>query len=486
MQSWVQDELLTVNLGDRRLDNRLALLLDQFSSKPNESIPAACGGWAEIQAAYRFFANDKATPEKVLAPHRQATIERCRQQSVVLVPQDTSELDCTRPNEKVGGPLSDEQHWGFHIHPCLAMTPDRIPLGVFHTHMWARDLNDYHKRLQAKSKRIEDKESLRWLEGYQQACLLQREISGQVVSLADSEGDIYEYFMAWADTSAGRTADFIVRACQNRALSKTDPAYEKGVITLLWEAVENTPVRGHRTIEVSARPAQTGDGSRRRQARSARTARVTIQAATVSLRGPRRPGAEGEPSQRLPDVTVNVVLVREENPPANEPAIEWLLITSLPVSSLSEIETVVDDYCCRWLIETFFKVVKSGCQVEKLQLETTERLMTCVAVYLIVAWRILYLVHLGRECPDMPCDSVLMPAEWQAVWRVVKEEAPPKKVPSLGVMVELIAQLGGYIPRKNEVPGPKTMWIGLQRTRDFALIWEMFHPSSSEKVVWND
>ena len=74
------------------------------------------------------------------------------------------------------------------------------------------------------------------------------------------------------------------------------------------------------------------------------------------------------------------------------------LVTSLPVTTLSEIETVVDDYCCRWSIEVYFKVVKSGCEVEKLQLETTDRLMAYVAVYLIVAWQVLYLVHLGREC----------------------------------------------------------------------------------------
>lgn len=483
MQPWIKDELQTSNLGDQRLNVRFATLLDQLSSKPNESIPAACGGWADINAAYRFFDNDKVTPEKVLAPHGDATVKRCREHSVVLVAQDTSELELTRPQEKVGGPLGDEQHWGFHIHPCLAMTPDRTPLGILHAHMWARDINDYHKRLQAKTKPIEEKESFRWLEGYQQACALRRQIDGQVVSLSDSEGDIYECFMAWTDTSAGPAADFIVRSCQNRCLSKADPTFEKDVTTLLWEAAEKAPVLGRRKLEVGSRPAQTGDGSRRRQARSARAVSVTLQAATVTLRGPWRLTQHGQPGRRLPDVTVNVVLVREENPPAGEPAIEWLLVTSLPVTTLSEIETVVDYYCCRWLIEVYFKVVKSGCEVEKLQLETTDRLMACVAVYLIVAWRVLYLVHLGRECPEMKCDAVLMPEEWQSVWRVVKGEDPPRKAPSLGVMVKLIAQLGGYIPRKNELPGAKTMWIGLQRTRDFALVWSIFHPSSPAKDV---
>jgi Transposase DNA-binding/Transposase Tn5 dimerisation domain len=483
MQAWVKDELQTAKLGDKRLNRRFAKLLDHMSSKPNESIPAACGGWKDINAAYRFFDNDKVTPAKVLAPHRDAMIERCTDHKVILVAQDTSELELTRAKEKVGGPLGDEEHWGIHVHPSLVMTPEQVPLGVLHAHMWARDLADYHKRLEAKNKPIQDKESFRWLEGYYQACALRREIGSQVVSLADSEGDIYEYFAAWADTGKGPNADFIVRACQNRCLSKTDPAYEKGVTTLLWEAVENRPVQGRRTIEVTSRPSLTGDGSRRRQARSARTATVTLQAATVTLKGLWRPGQDGGPRNKLPDVTVNVVLVREENPPTGEPAIEWLLVTTLPVTTLSEIETVIDYYCCRWLIEQYFKVLKSGCEVEKLQLETTDRLMACVAVYLIVAWRVLYLVRLGRECPDMKCDAVLMPEEWQSVWRVVKGENPPKKAPSLGVMIKLIAQLGGYIPRPNDPPGTKTMWIGLQRTRDFALVWSICHPATPSEVV---
>jgi hypothetical protein len=480
MQAWVEDELKTADLGDKRLNKRFVTVLDQMSSKPNESIPAACGGWADINAAYRFFENRRVTPVKVLAPHRDATIRRCAQHKVVLVAQDTSELELTRAQEKVGGPLGDERHWGIHVHPSLVMTPEQIPLGILDGHMWARDLADFHKRLKARTKPIQGKESFRWLEGYSQACALRREVGSQVVSLSDSEGDVYECFLASADKSNGPTADFIVRACQNRCLSQTDPAYEKNVTTLLWEAVENKPVQGRRTIDVSSRPAQTGDGSKRRQARSARTASVTLQAATVTLKGVRR---GNKPSIKLADVTVNVVLVREENPPAGEPAIEWLLVTSLPVSTIAEIEMVVDYYSCRWLIEQYFKVLKSGCEVEKLQLETTDRLMACVAVYLIVAWRVLYLVRLGRECPEMKCDAVLMPEEWQSVWRVVQGKEPPKKTPSLGVMIQLIAQLGGYIPRPNEPPGAKTMWIGLQRTRDFALGWLIFRPKVPPRDV---
>jgi hypothetical protein len=482
MQAWITDELAGVELGDARLDARYGRLLDQLSSKPSVSIPAACGGGADMHAAYRFFDNPKATPAKLLAPHRAATVRRCAAHPVVLVPQDTTALELTRPQERVGGPLGDEQHWGLHVHPALAVTPDQVPLGIVHATLWARDPNDFPKRTQARHKPIAAKESHRWLLGYEAACALHRDCGSQVVALSDSEGDIYECFAAWADRTAGPRADFLVRACQDRALMPTDAdavrAAAAGTTAKLWAAVVAMPVRAQRVIQVSKRPALTGDGSKRRQARAARAATVTVQATTVTVQAPWRSGG-----RKLPAVTVNVVLVREVDPPPDEPPVEWLLVTSLPVATRADVEKVVDYYGCRWLIEVYFHVLKSGCKVEELQLETTERLLRCLTLYLIVAWRVLYLVRLGRACPEVSCAGLLLPEEWQSVWRVVKQEEPPPQPPPLGQMVELIARLGGYVPRPKEPPGAKTMWIGLQRTRDFALMWSLLHQEKQAELV---
>ena len=131
----------------------------------------------------------------------------------------------------------------------------------------------------------------------------------------------------------------------------------------------------------------------------------------------------------------------------------------------------------------YFHVLKSGCTVEELQLETTERLLRCLALYLIVAWRVLYLVRLGRSCPEMSCEGVLLPEEWQSVWRVAKKAEPPKEPPTLAEMVVLIARLGGYVPRPKEPPGAKTMWIGLQRMRDFALMASLLRPGKETVLV---
>src|SRR6266542_4460046 len=91
--SWAAKEMNGANLGDERLNRRVIRVLERLGEKPSVSIPTACGGWAETQAAYRFFDNEKVSAEAVLAPHVEATLVRCRNEAVVLCVDDTTELD---------------------------------------------------------------------------------------------------------------------------------------------------------------------------------------------------------------------------------------------------------------------------------------------------------------------------------------------------------------------------------------------------------
>ena len=229
------------------------------------------------------------------------------------------------------------------------------------------------------------------------------------------------------------------------------------------------PVLGTLSIDVSARKAASRDGSRRRQARTARTAVVTVHACPVVLQTPERLG------KTVPHTPVRAVLVRETKPPAGEAAIEWLLLTSLPAATFEQACAVIHDYTCRWEAEVYFRVLKSGCAVEALQFETTERFTNCLAVYQIVAWRVLFALRLGRACPELPCDVVFSDAEWRSVYQVTQQR-PATAVPRLGEVVRWVAELGGYLNRTGDgPPGPQTMWIGMQRVRDFALTWEALH-----------
>lgn len=478
MQDWIMNELRAVNLGDKRLDARYAIVLDRLSQKPGASIPAACNGWAETQAAYRFLDNGKVEPSELLAPHREATECRAAEQPVVLVVQDTTEIDLTRDAETVGGPLSDSHRRGMLTHVVWAVTPDRVPLGVLDADIWARDEAGFGKRRERRALPIEQKESSRWLEGYRTACQTARKCTQtQVISVADSEADIYEChaegfvtgddgYGRWTgySPSGERVAEWLVRAYHDRCLQ--DPRGAK-----LFDTVARAPVRQYNTIAVRRRKAISGDGRKRRGARDDREALVAIRTCEVVLRPPHRS------DRKLPPLRVRAVLVREESPPEGESPIEWLLLTTLPIDTAADIERIITYYCARWEIEIFFRVLKSGCRVEELQLETAERMASCVAVYLIVAWRVLRVTMLGRESPELPCDSLLTEDEWQSVYTIVRGSPPPDEPPPLGQMIRLIASLGGHLGRKGDgPPGPTAMWIGMQRMRDFATCWRAFGP----------
>jgi Transposase Tn5 dimerisation domain len=203
---------------------------------------------------------------------------------------------------------------------------------------------------------------------------------------------------------------------------------------------------------------------------------VEVRATTVTVRPPWRP------DRVLPPVSVNVVSVRETDPPAGEEPVEWLLLTTLPIATLEEVRRVVERYCVRWNIEVFFRTLKSGCRIERRRFEDVERVLPCLAICLIVAWRTLFVCRLGRECPDADCESVFEPSEWQAVWTAVYRKRRPEKPPKLAEMVHLIARLGGYIERAESDPGPQTIWIGLQRTYDLAWAWDAFGPQAKSPV----
>ena len=455
MMNWAEEEVKTADLGDKRLNKRLGIVLDDLGQHPQISIPAACGGWTETLGAYRFFDNEKATFDKVLAPHRDATLERMAACSVVLLAQDTTDDDeCVCLGPKGLGTINDIEKHARRLHPTVAFTPERVCLGVVKAAYWSREEPSLRK--ERRNKGVDEKESSHWIDSYQDSCALQGQLPGTIiVNMADREGDIYEWFAEYADHTPEMRAQWIVRAAQNRCLQAG-----KGGATdqKLWDTLGQAPILGHFDVEVKPRPNRAG-----------RQAVVAVRAATVDLKPPARTG------YHLPNITVNVVLAREETPPPSVEPLEWMLLTSLPVASFDQAATVVAWYAVRWCIEVYFHVLKSGSQIERLHMETEERLLPCLALYMIIAWRVLFTLMLGRACPDIDCEVIFDRQEWQAAYIVIKRCPPPEKPPRLGEIICLIASLGGYLGRKCDgPPGAKTMWIGLQRLRDFVMALEAF------------
>ena len=331
---WAMEEMKTVDLADKRLDKRVAKILSALGQRPTASIPAACGGYKEMKAAYRFFANDKVTAQKVLQPHYEQTKQRIAENPVALLVQDTTEMDLTRPDSQVDGtgPLDGSSRRGIHLHLMEAFTEDGTPLGAVWVDMWARPdqeipLSQKDKQKQRKVTPIEEKESYRWLEGLRRArAVAEKSPTTTCVFVADSEADIYEVIAAnreapntrsIADPVPATTAAFT----ENRRRSRSkQPTFEPGGDAAPVLFTQQISVRGRK-------PKMDCERRGRRQPRQSRTAVVEVRAARVTLNPPRRP------DQKTAPATVNAVLVTEVDPPEGDEPVEWLLITSLPIDT---------------------------------------------------------------------------------------------------------------------------------------------------------
>ena len=443
-QDWVAEELAALDLGDVRLNKRAELLLSRFGDNPLASIPAACNGWSETKAAYRFLSHERVTPERVLEPHFQATRARVADADVVLCIEDTSEIDYSTKTDIEGlGPLNYEARQGLYLHPMLAVTPDRLCHGLLSWQRIIREPGSLSKKADP-FRPIEEKESVRWRNGYDQASLLARDQpQTKVVYVADREADFFELLCAKSRNGDGGTTDvnasFVIRSQHDRTLQNGKK---------LRESLQRAAVLGQVEFSVPTRKGRVG----RTVLQDLRVLRVTINAPThLKDAGP---------------IEVTAVLARERNPPKGEEPICWILLTSEEIDSGDAAARILQWYLCRWQIEIFFRILKSGCKIEELQLEDVTRIEPAIAFYCIVAWRVLWLTMIGRSCPELKCDVVFDTEEWHAAYLATYRKRPPDKPPTLEAMIKMIACLGGFLGRKSDgYPGPQTIWAGLQRVR---------------------
>jgi hypothetical protein len=452
-------ELDGIHFKDKRLAARSKRLLSALSQNPEASINASCDGWSDTQAAYRFLKNESVSPEEILKPHGVSTQRRVSQHSVVLFVQDTTELDYTDHPQRDAKYLADSHHRGLYMHAQLAITPEKLCLGVVAIDFHERELESLGKSKERRTWPIEEKESFRWLNGYRRACELGVVCpETQIVMVADREGDIYDIFVDAQEGTHSRV-NYIVRAQEARSTFEPDLEQGKKGYRKVRDDVAGSKMLAERTIALAETPK-----------RKAREATVEIRAIEVKVKPPHA-------RAHLPSVTYNVVYVKEIGGPQDGTDVDWLLITILPIDTIEEILLIVDYYIARWAVEIYFRILKTGCRVEDIQLETTHRLKNCLALYCIIAWRIQYLTYLNRTSPTLPCTAVFTASEWKSVWKVVQRKPLPKTVPLLSDFMALLSQLGGYNNRAKERPfGPLPVWVGLRRMMDFAIAWEAFCP----------
>jgi hypothetical protein len=460
---WAEEEFGTVRLYDDRLKQRLYTIARDFYNAPQANIPEACGSKAGTKGAYRFFHNPKVTMDIVIDAHCEATIERIRQQRIVLAPQDTSTLNYTaHPMTDGLGPINTKKdgNIGLLLHDTLAFTEDGTPLGVLDAQCWARDPNDLNKSKRRYELPIEQKESYKWLRSFNKVARVQALCPDtMLVSMGDRESDIHELFEA-ACTTAHAPA-LLVRAEKSRN-RKTDQGF-------LWDVMAQKDAAGWLALRVP-----------RSGSRPGRDTRVDIRFAKVRLKRPKRN------STSVPWIEVWAVYVLERpQQPVKEP-IEWMLLTTVAVNSFADAQERVQWYTRRWGIEVYHRTLKSGCRIKDRQLEHADRIENCLGVDMVVAWRIYYLTMLGREIPEAACTEFFNDVEWKALYCYVnKTPRVPEKPPTMLQAIFMVATMGGFLGRKSDgFPGTQTIWRGLLRLSGaaemYAILAHQCNPTSMQ------
>lgn len=446
-RKWATEELGNAAVRDQRVCDRLVDTLATLAEHPGRTIPQACGSWAKTKAAYRLLDNDSVSPEIVLGSHRERTIERMRGYDVVLALQDTTHMVYSGPpNEEVGMCSASQYKRGFLIHSTMAVTTEGVALGLLDQKIWTRLPEETGKHILRKKRPIADKESSKWLKSLD--CSLEgipNDIT--VVTVCDREADIYGFI----HKALSDERPILIRAVQNRRVLEE----QKWLYTL----ADSYPEAGKILVNI---PRDT------RSNLPPRKATLSVKFFPVALRPT---SGWAEPMLRKP---VYIICAKEIDPPEEVgEGVNWLLLTTIPVNSIEDAAEKIRWYTLRWRIERFHYTLKSGCRVEELQLQTADRLKNAIALYSLVALKILRLTYQARETPDASCAIILETYEWQALYCVVNNTpVPPDSPPTLEQAARLIGKLGGHLGRKHDgMPGVKTVWRGLQRLNDISQTW---------------
>ena len=444
MTSWVNDELKTLDLGDKRRDSRAKRMVDAMVQQPTGSIPQTFTTRAESEGAYRLLGSEAVEPRAIIDAVRDACVERIAKEKTVLAIQDTTLFNFTsHPGTEGMGVLGRSNLVGFLTHAVLAVSTDGVPLGVLDHRSWTRDPQAIGSKHQRRKRPLEDKESERWLQSQRR---IHKSIPSAttVITVADREADIFELFALERPANA----ELLIRASYNRCVCE---AYEH-----LWAEAEAAPLCGTYTIALQRHPT-----------RAPRQAMMELRSCAVTVKPPRN----GVHDADLEPVELMAILAAEVDAPQDEKPVVWLLLTTLAVDDAEAALECLRFYTLRWLIERYFFTLKSGCKIEQSQLRTRDAVERLLALYAIVAWRLLWMTYAARVDGDAPCTTAFTELEWQTLWRLKHGAEPmPSHPPRLSDAVAWTASLAGFLGRKGDGdPGVKRLWRGLMRLQDIVI-----------------
>ncbi len=453
--SWVAGEVAGCGFHDARLGKRLGSLLHQLGGSIGGTIPFACQDWANTKAAYRFLSNDEVDEQAILAGHFQATRDRAQASAgPLLILQDTTEFSYKRDEpEAIGfkgltnsgrdkaGRLRQHTTCGILMHSSLAVTTQGLPLGLCAIKFWSRQkfkgTTALKRKINPTRVPIEEKESMKWLLNLRQSTALIDD-PRRCVHVGDRESDIYELFSLAAELGTR----FLVRTCVDRLAGDGDHTIADEMADVRVQCLHRVEFRDER-----GQPCE---------------ATLEIRYREIDVLPP-----IGKQKLHSP-LTLTVLHARERDAPGGRAPLHWKLITNLPVRSKAEAIEKIDWYAMRWKIETFHKILKSGCRAEDSRLRTADRLTNLIAIYCILSWRIFWVTMLSRSAPRSSPSNAFTDAEIAMLDRLSPKTGSPDILPrALSHYALQLAKLGGYLARKGDPPpGNTVMWRGLTRLTD--------------------
>lgn len=450
MDDWIQAELEFGEFPDKRIRTRCGKLLSDMASQIGHPIPSACQDWAATKAAYRLLDNPRVSEHTILSGHFAATQSRVQQcAGPILVLHDTTEFSFKREDADAVGKtrslptgISGQSRTacGVLMHSSLAITRDGVPLGLTAAKFWTRKkfkgTNALKRSVNPTRIPIESKESFRWIQNIRES--EERIVSpGKCVHIADREGDIFELF----SESRRLGTNFLVRVCNDRICGDRR--------TTIFKTVQRQKVKGRHVVEVENRK-----GEKVKATLEVRYERLEV-----------RPPLGKE--KRYEPLWLTVIVAKEKNAPVGRDRIEWKLMTDLPIECVGDAIEKLKWYAMRWKIETFHKVLKSGCKVENSLLRTASRLTNFSAMCCVVGWRVFWLTMTNRDAKPQRPDVVFVDEEREVL--AATAEMRGVKLRTLQDHLREVARLGGYLARsKDPQPGTCVIWRGMIRLQSLA------------------
>lgn len=453
----IASEFSNARLPDRRLVKRLLRVATACGNAPDRGFPQVAETDSQLEGIYRFLRNRRVHYGALVDAHVERTAERVVEVGAAIVVHDTTEMKFRGEKRREGLGFLRGKDQGFLVHCALAVSADgsRRPLGLMGMKPWVRGGPPRSETMKNRSgseyAKHAEKESSRWGELVEETA--SRCGPAKLIHVMDREADAYPLLAQLLEQGHG----FVVRMARDRLVSTgTAEGLEK--LSAVVERAEHI-----KEVEVPLSRRQGSKAPRARKTfgpRDSRVAKLRFSSARVSIQRPRY-------LPELPEsLEINVVRVHEVDAPEDVEPIEWILATSRPIQTREHVEAIVGCYRTRWLIEEFFKALKTGCAIEQRQLESYHALLNALALMAPIAWHLLLLRNLARTSPEEPATEVLTPTQLEVLTVFAKPRLPTN--PTVRDALFAVARLGGHL-RNNGDPG----WLVLGRGMEKLLLLEL-------------